>query len=87
MASPEEMAQKMLANLKEKTGKTMPQWLKITRAAKLEKHGQIVKHLKKQGAPQYLDAVTEESDLDDDGGGGGNLAGVDCQWPLWLRWP
>lgn len=44
--SPEEMAAAMLANLKEKTGKTMPQWLKITKAAKLEKHGQIVKMLK-----------------------------------------
>ena len=46
MASPEEMAASMKANLKEKTGKTLPQWLKITKAAKLEKHGQIVKFLK-----------------------------------------
>ena len=46
MASPEEMAAKMKANLKEKTGKTMTQWLKITKAAKLEKHGQIVSMLK-----------------------------------------
>ena len=46
MASPEEMAAKMKANLKEKTGKTLAQWLKITKAAKLEKHGQIVKMLK-----------------------------------------
>ena len=44
--SPEEMAASMIANLKEKTGKTLPQWLKITTAAKLEKHGQIVKMLK-----------------------------------------
>ena len=44
--SPEEMAASMIANLKEKTGKTLPQWLKITKAAKLEKHGQIVKMLK-----------------------------------------
>ena len=44
--SPEEMAASMIANLKEKTGKTLPQWLKVTKAAKLEKHGQIVKMLK-----------------------------------------
>jgi len=44
--SPAEMAAKMIANLKEKTGKTMAQWLKVCRASKLEKHGQIVKHLK-----------------------------------------
>ncbi len=46
MASPEEMAATMLANVKEKTGKTLPQWLKLTKASKLEKHGQIVKMLK-----------------------------------------
>ena len=46
MASPRDMALKMIANLKEKTGKTLPQWLKIVKAAKLEKHGQIVKMLK-----------------------------------------
>ncbi len=44
--SPEEMAAAMKANLKEKTGKTLAQWLKIARAAKLAKHGAIVKHLK-----------------------------------------
>jgi predicted transport protein len=44
--SPEEMAAAMIANLKEKTGKTLKQWLPIMKAAKLEKHGQIVKFLK-----------------------------------------
>ncbi len=44
--SPDEMAASMIANLQEKTGKSLPQWLKITKAAKLEKHGQIVKFLK-----------------------------------------
>lgn len=46
MATPEEMAASMKANLKEKTGKTLAQWLKVTKASKLEKHGQIVKLLK-----------------------------------------
>ena len=46
--SPADMAASMIANLKEKTGKTMAQWLKICKASKLEKHGQIVKHLKSE---------------------------------------
>lgn len=44
--SPEEMAASMVANMKDKTGKALPAWLKIVKAAKLEKHGQIVKMLK-----------------------------------------
>ena len=46
--SPEEMAASMLANLKEKTGKTIDQWLKIVNTTKLAKHGQITKHLKSE---------------------------------------
>lgn len=44
--SPEAMAETMIANMKAKTGKTLPQWLTIVRKSKLEKHGQIVKLLK-----------------------------------------
>jgi len=44
--SPAEMEAAMVANMKTRTGKTLPQWLKIAKASKLEKHGQIVKHLK-----------------------------------------
>lgn len=44
--SPEEMEKAMIANLPEKTGKSLEQWLEITRASGLEKHGQIVKLLK-----------------------------------------
>jgi hypothetical protein len=44
--SPEEMAAAMIANLEEKTGKTLPRWLKLVKSSKLEKHGQIVKFLK-----------------------------------------
>ena len=46
--SPEEMAAAMLANLKEKTGKSLPQWLAITRKSGLAKHGQLVKLLKSE---------------------------------------
>lgn len=45
-SSPEEMAATMIANLKDKTGKSLPQWLKLTKASGLDKHGQIVKMLK-----------------------------------------
>ncbi|MEM9402045.1 MAG: DUF4287 domain-containing protein [Pseudomonadota bacterium] len=44
--SPEAMAEAMIANMKEKTGKTLPQWLAIVKRSKLDKHGLIVKHLK-----------------------------------------
>lgn len=46
MASPEEMAQSMVANMPEKTGRSLEQWLKIVTGSGLEKHGQIVKFLK-----------------------------------------
>lgn len=46
MATPEEMAAAMKANLAAKTGKTLAQWLKIAQASELEKHGQLVKMLK-----------------------------------------
>ncbi len=48
MATPEEMGATMIANMKDKTGRTLPEWLKIANAAKLEKHGQIVKLLKSE---------------------------------------
>ena len=50
--SPDELAAAMIANMPEKTGKSLAQWLKLTKAAQkkdpaaLAKHGQIVKHLK-----------------------------------------
>jgi predicted transport protein len=44
--SPAEMEASMIANLKEKTGRSLEGWLKITRKSGLAKHGQIVKLLK-----------------------------------------
>lgn len=46
MATPEEQAASMIANMKEKTGKTLEQWLKFVKGEKLAKHGEIVKFLK-----------------------------------------
>ncbi len=45
--NPDKMVRTMIDNLPEKTGKSLPQWLKIVKAAKLDKHGQIVAMLKK----------------------------------------
>jgi predicted transport protein len=44
--SPEETANAMIANMKDKTGKTLPQWLTIARKTGGSKHGEIVKALK-----------------------------------------
>ncbi len=44
--SPDEMARSMLANVPEKTGKTMAQWRAILKKSALTKHGEQVKLLK-----------------------------------------
>jgi hypothetical protein len=44
--SPEEIRKQMLANLKDTTGKTLPEWLKLIQAAGAVKHGEIMKLLK-----------------------------------------
>ena len=46
--SPEEMAASMIANMKEKTGKSLEEWLVITKASGLAKHGQITKFIKSE---------------------------------------
>ena len=44
------MADTMVANMKDRTGKKLEQWLKIVSKLKLEKHMEIVKHLKSEHA-------------------------------------
>ena len=46
MATPEEMAASMIANLPEKTGKSLEQWLAVVASSGPDKHGKIVAHLK-----------------------------------------
>lgn len=46
--SPEEMANAMIANMKDKTGKTLEQWIAIARKTGAGKHGEIVKLLKSE---------------------------------------
>lgn len=44
--SPEQAMANMIANMKANTGKSLEEWTKIAKAAKLEKHGEIVSMLK-----------------------------------------
>ena len=60
--SPEEMAAAMIANLKDRTGKTLPRWLEVVKASKLRKHGEIVKHLKDALEKGYQVGFTAGSD-------------------------
>ena len=46
--SPEEMMEAMVANLAEKTGKTLAQWVRLAGKSKLVKHGEILKFLKSE---------------------------------------
>ncbi|MCK6483210.1 MAG: DUF4287 domain-containing protein [Phycisphaerae bacterium] len=46
--SPEEMTESMIANLKEKTGKPLDEWLAVVRKGKFARHGEIVQHLKSE---------------------------------------
>ena len=46
MATPEEMRDSMIANLTEKTGKPLEDWLKIVASSGLQKPGEIIKMLK-----------------------------------------
>ncbi|MEM8815552.1 MAG: DUF4287 domain-containing protein [Pseudomonadota bacterium] len=46
MSTPDKQLATMLANLPEKTGKPLAEWLKLLAKSGLGKHGEIVKHLK-----------------------------------------
>ena len=46
MGKVEDSIDKMIANLPEKTGKSIDQWIKVVGASKLEKHGEVVAFLK-----------------------------------------
>ncbi len=72
MASPEEQLKTMLANIPEKTGKTLDEWKALIGASGLRKHGQIMSLLKGEhgvghGFANLITAKTletgEETDL------------------------
>lgn len=48
MATPEQQMETMLANIEQKTGKPLADWLALLTTSGLEKHGQMVKWLKSE---------------------------------------
>jgi len=67
MASPEEQLATMLANIPEKTGKTLDAWKTLIAKSDHEKHGQIVKWLKSEhglthGFANLISAKFRETD-------------------------
>ncbi|HTQ79683.1 MAG TPA: DUF4287 domain-containing protein [Thermoanaerobaculia bacterium] len=48
MPTSDEMVATMLANIKEKTGKEIHEWLDVVKKAAVTKHGEIVKYLKSE---------------------------------------
>lgn len=44
--SPEELAQTMIDNLREKTGRSLEDWIEVIKASGAEKHGEMMKLLK-----------------------------------------
>ena len=76
--SPEEMAEAMIANMNEKTGKTLAQWMALAKKSGEEKHGLIVKHLKTEHGlgHGYANLVAHKflkSDADSKAGDGTDL--------------
>jgi len=51
--SPEEAQATMIQNLTEKTGKTLPEWIKIARASKLARHRELTTFLKDKHGLTY----------------------------------
>jgi len=80
--SPEEMAQSMIANMKEKTGKPLEQWIKIAAKSGEEKHGGIVKHLKSEHGMThgFANLVAHKTLKSDAGSAGGDDDLVSAQY-------
>lgn len=73
--SPEEMANTMIANLKDKTGKTLEQWLAVTKKSGASKHGEIVKLLKTEhGMTHGFANLVAHKTLKSDAGSAGDTS-------------
>ena len=77
-SSPDEMANAMIRNMPEKTGKTLAQWLKIVKASKLAKHGEITKFLKSEHGMThgFANLVAHQSLGQGSGAATGDLVGA-----------
>ncbi|MGE3182726.1 MAG: DUF4287 domain-containing protein [Phycisphaerae bacterium] len=83
MATPEEMAAKMRANMQEKTGKSHEEWLRLAKSSGAKKHGEIVAHLKKEHGLGHGFANLVAHDFLDAGAsgrGGGDVDLVTAQY-------
>ncbi len=73
--SPEEMAATMIANMKEKTGKTLEQWIAVAKKSGAAKHGEIVKALKTDhGMSHGFANLVAHKTLKSDAGSAGGAA-------------
>ena len=84
--SPEEMANSMIANMKEKTGKTLEQWITLAKKSGERKHGGIVKHLKTEhgmthGFANLVAHKTLKSDAGSASGGDDGLVAAQYAGP------
>ena len=84
--SPEEMAEAMIANMNDKTGKTLAQWMALAKKSGEEKHGLIVKHLKTEHGlgHGYANLVAHKflkSDAGSKAGDGTDLVGAQYAGP------
>jgi hypothetical protein len=79
--SPEEALVTMVANLEEKTGRTLKEWIKIARGGGA-KHGEIVKFLKSEHGlgHGYANLVAQRTLQTAEGGPKGDSALVDAQY-------
>ncbi len=79
--SPEQMADAMIANLKEKTGKTLAQWTKIAKRCGA-RHGEIVKALKADHGLThgYANLIALKTLKSDAGSAGGDDALLAAQY-------
>lgn len=80
--SPEAMIETMIRNMKEKTGKTLPQWLKIAKAVQPAKHGQLVKYLKTEHGMThgFANMIAHEYFVASQGGPVGEVDLVEAQY-------
>lgn len=80
--SPQEMEASMIQNLKDQTGKSLEQWIKIAEQSKLAKHGELVKFLKDDHGMThgYANLVAHKALASDAGSAEDPAALIDAQY-------
>lgn len=80
--TPEEMEATMIANLEDKTGKSLDQWRNLVAQSGLKKHGEIVKHLKNEHGVThgYANLIAHKHLKSDAGSQGGDDNLINAQY-------